>query len=284
MRVPAYFDAILAAWRAGQAGRDVHLGYWDRPPGLDMPCTPAEFNEAQARMTRLLVGALPNIPSGSPVAGTPGPAVGLAVLDIACGLGGTLAVLNDRLRDARLTAVNIDPRQLAACRSIPPHAGNTLDLIAADACALPFANATQDHVLCVEAMFHFASRTAFLREVARVLRPGGSAVMTDILLSHPQGCPWPPAEVERILRRDYGPWPDPWADVATILHDAAGAGLLPIEATDWTAATLPSYRLISPHPAPERLGARADAGAVFRWLHLHGGLSYRMFRFHRSAR
>lgn len=278
MRVPPYFDGVLAAWRAGQAGRDVHLGHWDAPPALDTPCTPAEFAAAQARMTQLVVDTLRD-PEHPPA--PPGPT---AILDVACGLGGTLAEANRRRGGLRLSGVNIDPRQLAACRSIAPRPGNTLDLVAADACALPFPAASQDHVLCVEAMFHFASRTAFLREVARVLRPGGSAVMTDILLSHPKGCPWAPAEVDRILRRDYGPWPDPWVDVATILREAAGAELLPIEATDWTAATLPSYRLISPHPAPERLGARADAGSVFRWLHAHGGLSYRLFRFRRPAR
>lgn len=268
MRVPPYFDMVLAAYRTGQTGRDVHLGYWDEPPAG--PGSPAEFAAAQHRMTQRIVGLLPA-------------SCGARVLDVACGLGGTLNALNATLRGALLTGVNIDPRQLVVCRSIAPRSGNRIDLILADACALPLPDASQDHVTCVEAMFHFADRARFLAEAARVLRPGGTLVVTDILFGRGSGTPpWQEARIEQVIRRDYGAWPHPWIDGTAITAAASHAGLTLTGTEDWTAATRPSYRIISPHPTPERL-TNPDAGAVFRWLHGHGWLSYRMFRWQRTA-
>jgi ubiquinone/menaquinone biosynthesis C-methylase UbiE len=49
-----------------------------------------------------------------------------------------------------------------------------------DAARLAVADGSVDRLHCVEAAFHFDSRDAFLAEAARVLRPGGKAVLTDI--------------------------------------------------------------------------------------------------------
>lgn len=259
---PPYFDAVIQAWRAGLAGRDVHLGYWDAAD----PATP--FIQAQARLTREAVAHLPLLP-------------GQHIADIACGLGGGLAAVNDRLIGGDLTGVNIDARQLAICRGIAPRAGNRLRLVLADAARLPLHDRSVDHVLCLEAMFHFASRAAFLAEAARILRPGGHLVVTDILLHPPAPpLPWPAEAMLAVIRRDYGTWPEPWARWDAVRAAAAAVGLEVIAAADWTDATRPSYATISPAPDPERL-AHPDAGAVFRWLHHHGGLSYRLGVFRR---
>ena len=71
--LPAYLDGLIAAYRAGQAGRDLHLGYWDDPPDLAAPCAPGEFAAAQARLTRRIIALAP-------------PEPGHRVLDVACGL------------------------------------------------------------------------------------------------------------------------------------------------------------------------------------------------------
>jgi ubiquinone/menaquinone biosynthesis C-methylase UbiE len=258
MRLPPYFDGLIAARRAGQIGRHVHLGYWDNPPSLATPCPPAEFEASQARLAERMVG----------LAGLRG---GERVLDVGCGFGGTLALLGARLQRMMLTGVNIDPRQLAICQGITPQQASTLDLVAADACALPFPAASFDHVFCVEAMFHFASRATFLAEAARVLRPGGGLTVCDIMLHPPDAAPWPRAVMEAAIRRDYGPWPELWVEPAQVQHTAAAVGLAAIVAEDWSAASLPSYRMVAPdgriHPDP-------SAGAVFRWLQGHGWLTY----------
>lgn len=261
MRPPPYFDAVIQAWRTGQAGRDVHLGYYHEGPA-------DSFVHAQARLTQMVLAQLPLSP-------------GQHVVDIACGLGGGLAMANERLIGGDLTGVNIDPRQLAICRGIAPRAGNRLRLVLGDACRLPLRQGCADHTMCLEAMFHFASRATFLAEAARILRPGGVLAITDILLHPPSSpLPWPAPTMLAVIRRDYGAWPEPWMTWAEILHAASDAGLETIADADWTTATRPSYAVISPGPAPER-NPDPDAGAVFRWLHHNGGLSYRMAAFRR---
>jgi len=265
--LPPYFDGLLAARRAGQVGRHVHLGYWDDPPSLATPVLPEEFERAQARLTEKLLDL---VPIGQ----------GQSVLDVACGFGGTLAAIDTRWHRLRLTGLNIDRRQLALCRGAVTGRRNHLALVAADAVALPFPDRTFDHVLCIEAAFHFPSRTAFLRETARVLRPGGTVALTDILLRRPaQQTPWDAGSIETIVRRDYGPWPEPWASLIDLERDADLAGLELTHRQDWSAATLPSYRTVA--PLDPRPGRPIGAGDLLRWLHSNGCLTYPALWFRR---
>ena len=203
------------------------------------------------------------------------------VLDVACGLGGTLAAIAAGRTGMTLVGLNIDRRQLELCRDIALSSGGSLALVEADAAALPFAASTFDHVLCVEAMFHFRSRQLFLAEAARLLRPGGTLLVTDILLRDPgAAAPWSREAMLAAIRRDYGPWPDPWAEAASLQQWAAAAALDPARSEDWTAQTLPSYRTVAPDDAPE-LRPQPDAGNVLRWLHRHGWLTYQMLVFRR---
>lgn len=259
VRLPPYFDALIAARRAGQVGRDVHLGYWDDPASA------GGFEVAQARLTSRIIGLAPGLDGGS-------------VLDVACGFGGTLAALDAAWRGVRFVGLNIDARQLALCRGAVRRRENALALVAGDACALPFKAGVFDQVFCVEAMFHFGSRRGFLAEAARVVRPGGGLVVCDILLRQPGvEAPWDAATIAGIVRRDYGPWPEPWVDVAEVVAwaDAAGWSLVTVE--DWSAATLPSYRFV----VAARGGGMASAGEVFRWMHGRGWLTYPAFSFRR---
>ena len=263
-RVPPYFDQLIAAYRAGHCGRHVHLGLWDTPPALDTPCAAGEFEAAQQRLTDCVIDAC-------------APQPGHCVADIACGLGGTLATLAERNANLDLVALNIDARQLAACRSIA--CPGSLSLLQADACALPLAASSVDRVICLEAAFHFASRATFFGECARVMRPGARLVLTDILLRRPgPDSPISAHAVHDILHEEYGPWPDPWTDVDTLVAQAVRAGLDCTVRSDLTAKTMPSYRVIAPDPWRPS-SPLPNAGRLMRWLHETGHLSYALLAF-----
>src|SRR5439155_10489956 len=138
-------------------------GYWDDPASADGSLS--NFAAAAARLSRQVIAAA-------------GVRDGQRVLDAGCGFGGTLADLHERLPGVDLVGLNIDARQLGQAREQLP---TRVRLVAGDACRLPFADASFDRVLCVEAIFHFAGRDLFLAEVRRVLRPGGRLVLSDFV-------------------------------------------------------------------------------------------------------
>jgi MPBQ/MSBQ methyltransferase len=259
--LPPYFDELIAAYRHGATGRSVHLGYWRDGDAAD-------FAGAQARLDQVLIdlAAIAN---------------GQSVLDVGCGFGGTIARINDEYHDMRLTGINIDRRQIEICRTIASTAGNDLTWCIADAGQLPFADASVDRVLCVEAMFHFASRRQFFAEATRVLKPDGILVGTDILISPAaRSAPFP---IEVILQAGFGPWPDVWgadADHAALFldHTYAVAG----EVRDISTEVAPSHRYTAPpnaDPGDIRAPAPMRASAALRWLHERGWLRYVCFRF-----
>jgi MPBQ/MSBQ methyltransferase len=268
-----YFDVLIPAFQRGQVSRFVHLGHWDAAPPPDAPLIPSDFAHAQARLNDILV-EMADLHDGQ------------RVLDVGCGFGGTLERVSLLYRDMTLVGVNIDPRQLDICRQIQPRIDNLLIWREADACRLPFEAASFDRVLCVEAMFHFASRARFLHEAARVLKPGGVLVASDIVLNDSaRRLDVPPFTIEALLRDGYAPWPDFWCDEGPLADLARAAGLTLTRETDATANTLPSHRFIVPASVDERHDPgdpTLRANLMLRWLHNSGHLRYLYVRWDRS--
>lgn len=264
-RVPAYFDYLIDAFHRGESGRFVHLGYWDAPGSA----AGEDFAAAQMRLDERIIGMA-------------GFATGQDILDVGCGFGGSIAGLNRTHSDVRLTGVNIDPRQLEICRLLLPSNGNRLDWHEADACRLPFPDASFDRVVCIEAMFHFSSRREFFHEAARVLKPRGLLVGSDItVLPSVQALDVPGFCIEAPLQDGYGPWPDFWGDDADLAALAGAAGLHLAELQDATANTLPSHRFTAPRGINESRdsgNAALRAALMLRWLHRAGHLRYWLFR------
>jgi len=274
-RVPAYFDVLIDGFQRGVLGRCVHLGHWDDTPapGRDAPSW-AEFTRAQERLDDVLI-EVADLHDGQ------------SVLDVGCGFGGTLKKVDESHRSLRLMGVNIDSRQLEICRQLDPGAGNTFEWVQADACHLPAADESFDRILCIEAMFHFASRRAFFLEAARVLRPGGVVVLSDMFLApSAREVDLPGFGVDAILRDGYGPWPDVWCEGGTHVELGRAAALDRTWYMDATRQTLPSHRFTVPRDVDERRDpgdAGLRAAMMLRWLHARGHLTYAYMRFDKGA-
>jgi ubiquinone/menaquinone biosynthesis C-methylase UbiE len=100
------------------------------------------------------------------------------VLDIATGTGHTALAFAPFV--AQVVATDITPEMLAEGRQLAADRGVTNVVFeTADAEALPYEDVTFDLVTCRIAPHHFADLPAFVRESARVLRPGGVLAIVD---------------------------------------------------------------------------------------------------------
>lgn len=99
-------------------------------------------------------------------------------LDIATGGGHTALALTPRVREIVVT--DLTPEMLRAARTHLASKGVTNAVFQeADACGLPFPDASFDLVTCRIAPHHFPDVPRFVAETFRVLRPGGRVVVID---------------------------------------------------------------------------------------------------------
>ena len=103
------------------------------------------------------------------------------VADAACGVGGTALHLAETL-GCRVVGLNISERQLQIARSLAGSDGlETLVEFRFSDCSeeIQLPDCSVDTVVSIDGACHMADRGRFLKECARVLRPGGYLVGSD---------------------------------------------------------------------------------------------------------
>lgn len=138
-----------------------------------------------------------------------GPPRGGAVLEVGCGRGIALPVLAERLSPARLVGLDIDGVLLDAAAAHLRSRGTDAELVDGDVRDLPFPDASFDLILDFGTCHHIRAPDRALREIARVLKPGGLFIAETVssqLLSHPirtagRRLPWRVAPTLRLARQ-----------------------------------------------------------------------------------
>ena len=109
---------------------------------------------------------------------------GMVVLDMGCGAG--RHAFESFRKGARVIALDYSFDELAGVRDLlwamrdageVPEA-NEAQAVRGDALCLPFADDTFDRIICSEVMEHIPDDAAAARELARVLKPGGTLAVT----------------------------------------------------------------------------------------------------------
>jgi ubiquinone/menaquinone biosynthesis C-methylase UbiE len=128
------------------------------------------------RLTGWLLGSLYTRVADD-IAAAAGP--GARVLDIGCGPGQLVERLVDR--GLAVTGADLDPAMIERAHQ---RLGSRADLVAADVASLPFADGSFDLVVSTFSMHHWADHQGGLAEIARVLAPGGRAIIFDFAGAH----------------------------------------------------------------------------------------------------
>ncbi|MCC6179254.1 MAG: class I SAM-dependent methyltransferase [Chloroflexi bacterium] len=105
---------------------------------------------------------------------------GPRVLEVGVGTGRNMPFYADRVT---ITAVDLSPRMLERARNRAARIGRAVDLREADVQALPFPEASFDTVIATCVFCSVPDPVLGLREICRVLAPGGQLLLLEHVLS-----------------------------------------------------------------------------------------------------
>ena len=148
--------------------------------------------EGQVNFTKHCLSALPSI-------------TGKRVLDIGCGNGVQTIYIHQTYRPAYIRGVDINEMHIRlAAREKARRGLYNIDFGVDNAQLLSsVTDSSYDVVICTESAHHYPDKEAFLKQVARVLRPNGYFLLAELLRRDDKS----PSRFEKKLTLFY--WPGP---------------------------------------------------------------------------
>jgi SAM-dependent methyltransferase len=227
------------------SGRTGLQPYWDEVSGRYAPADPLAavcypgappwFNRFIGRFQALAVArALADLPLQ-----------GARALDVGCGMGRWTRWLH--ARGARVTGVDPTAEMLDAARRLSPD----LDYRRMSATAIGLGDAEFDLVTAVTVVQHLSpeeQRTA-MREIARVLRPGGHALLLDLIDLGDRG--------PVVFPRAPGDWISLARDAGLDLVAWRGQEFIPLIRAGWALADALGRRPAG-EPSADATGGRGE--------------------------
>ncbi len=139
------------------------------------------------------------------------PQLGQVILDCGTGMGFYAHVLNRLFPQCRVVGLDGDPRALGYARA---HLGAQTALARGDIQRLPFAEGSFDGVILSEVLEHLEDDLEGLRQIHRVLRPGGALAVTVPYERYPAWYDPINRVAEGVFRRPIrqGPFAGIWAN------------------------------------------------------------------------
>jgi SAM-dependent methyltransferase len=126
--------------------------------------------------------------------------LGACVLDIACGTGYGLPVLQARAR----FVVGVDIDLAAAVKANEAIRKKKDAVVVADGCLLPFADLSFDVITSFETLEHLETRSQFLAELRRVLKPAGLCIVSTPNANHTRPVNGKPRNPHHVF--EYNPY------------------------------------------------------------------------------
>lgn len=128
------------------------------------------------------------------------------VVDIGCGFATNMKYCLDNHKISNMVGLNISPFQTDWGNLFLKQEGLSAkaEVLLGSATDMPFADASIDRMISIEAAFHFDTREVFLKEVIRVLKQGGILSLADLIICKPKN-PLQKLFVKSIMKTLYVP-------------------------------------------------------------------------------
>lgn len=167
------------------------------------------------------------------------------ILDVGCGIGGTSRYLANKFPQAQVQGITLSPSQVKRGTELAAERGlSNVNFKVMDALNMEIPDNTYDLVWACESGEHMPDKKAYVDEMVRVLKPGGTIVIaTWCQRDETPATPFSENDKER-LRFLYEEWAHPYfvskEEYGRIME---GTGTLDkVGLADWTVPTIDSWR------------------------------------------